>query len=170
MVYNPGPALVKASRVMTATVPFDNGDEVQIGDVLYVFKQWTLYPGEVKRTGVLSSELANLAACINGTGVGDGTDYVPSDAHNLEGANPYCTATSDATTLTVTARVAGVSGNVIPVRESSASASWPGAQNVTQSTLAGGAGYDVRALENIHEHGQVNAGVLTLLRRMLGLT
>ncbi len=119
---------VGAFQVLTATAIAD-GDTVTIGTEVYTFQDTlTDVQGNVKRTGTLATDLANLAAHING-GAGAGTAYAASGV-----ADTVVTAISDATTLTATARVGGTQNNTVATTETSGTAAWGAA------TLLGGLG------------------------------
>lgn len=75
---------------------------------------------------VLATDLANLAKAINLTGVA-GTDYAAAQT-----VHATVSATSNATTLTATAKSFGAAGNSIATTETSGTAAWGAA------TLAGG--------------------------------
>ena len=82
----------------------------------------------VKRSGVLATDLATLQKAIDLTGV-SGTDYAAATV-----AHPTAeTLSSGATTLVVRAKTAGAAGNSIATTETSATAAWGAA------TMAGGA-------------------------------
>ncbi len=118
---------VAATGVLTATALAD-GDTITIDGHIYTLQNTlTAVWGSVKRSGTLATDIATLQKAINGTGV-PGVDYSPATTAH---ASVTCTAIT-ATTLTVTAKVAGTVGNTIPTTETSATASWGGA------TLSGG--------------------------------
>lgn len=109
---------VKAAQTLTASAIAD-GDTVTIGAKVYTFQTTlTNVNGNVHRTGTLATDLANLAKAINLTGVA-GTDYA-----TLMTANTQVDATSGATTVVATAKVAGTAGNAIATTETSGTAAW----------------------------------------------
>jgi hypothetical protein len=103
---------VKASGTLTATGNFTANDAVTIGDETYTF---VATPGATANNVDLGADLAtslsNLAAAINGTGTA-GTTYGTNTV-----ANADVTAVATATTVVVTARTAGASGNSIVFTE-----------------------------------------------------
>lgn len=123
--------LVAASRVLTTTGVFSNGEEVVIGGNTYTLQNTLTNTAGNVHIGVdTQATLLNLRNAINRNGLGvPGVDY----AEDTE-AHPSVTAVSDATTLTVTAVVSGVTGNSIVVTTDGANASWP------SGTLTGGTG------------------------------
>jgi len=124
--------VVAASSVFTTTGTFSNGETVTIDGKVYTL-QTTLtdVDGNVKIGASTELTLVNLRNAINRNGLGvPGVDYATSTT-----ANPDVTAVNDATTLTATAIIAGVTGNAITTAEVCANASWTGA------TLASGAGH-----------------------------
>lgn len=103
---------VKASGTITADSNFTANDAVTIGDETYTF---VATPGATANNVDLGADLAtslsNLAAAINGTGTA-GTTYGTNTV-----ANADVTAVATATTVVVTARTAGASGNSIVFTE-----------------------------------------------------
>jgi len=117
---------VASTGVLTASA-IANGDTITIGAKVYTFQDTlTDVDGNVKRSGTLATDLANLVKAINLTGVA-GTDYATSSVIDAN-----VSAVSDATTMTVTAKTAGTAGDAIASTETSATAAWGAA------TLAGG--------------------------------
>ena len=118
----------RASRVLTATANFANGETVTIGTKVYTFEAaLTNVDGHVKIGAALADSLLNLMHAINDEGGVSGTDYAAANT-----AHPVVTATANATTLTATAKFVGDSKNTVATTETCANASWAGA------TLAGG--------------------------------
>lgn len=119
---------VRASRVLTTTANFANGETVTIGGRTYTFQSaLTNSDGNVKIGATEEASLANLRNAINGKGGQRGVDYAAATT-----AHEQVSATSNATTLTATALHVGDSKNSITVSETSATASWAG------GTLIGG--------------------------------
>lgn len=117
---------VKAGCVMLASA-LANNDTITIGSRTYTLKDsLTDTNGFVKRSGTLATDLGNLVKAINLTGVA-GTDYAASQT-----AHADVTASSDATHLTVEAKVAGAAGNAIATTETSSGAAW------ATTTMTGG--------------------------------
>lgn len=129
-----------ASDVLTTTGTFSDGDTVTIEGLAYTI-QATLTNGarHVHKGTSTALTLQNLANAINFVGGGTpGTDY----DNTATTANPFVTAVSDTTTLTVTAIVAGVAGNALTATNvsSGTDASW------ATSALTGGIGRDFTSL------------------------
>lgn len=117
---------VAAAQTLTASA-IANGDTITIGSNVYLFQDTlTAGAGHVKRSGTLATDLATLAKAINLTGVA-GTDYGVGTA-----IHPDVSATSDATHLVITAKVASAAANTIATTETGAGTAWAAA------TMAGG--------------------------------
>ncbi|MDR5729864.1 MAG: hypothetical protein RB191_20830, partial [Terriglobia bacterium] len=102
--YNTGtvsiPASVTATGLYTETGNFAAGDTVTVGSLVYTFvTPIGSTPGNVLVGGTVALSLGYLAAAINNSGVGAGTNYVAQTV----GANPSATAVATATTLALTA-------------------------------------------------------------------
>jgi hypothetical protein len=122
-----------ATSILTAT-SIANGDTVTIGSVTYTFQDvLTAAPDNVKRSGVLPTDLANLVKAINLTGI-SGTDYGAGTV-----IHPSVSAQSDPTTLTVIAKAVGAAGNLIATTETGLGLSWTG------TTLEDGADVNAHA-------------------------
>jgi len=135
---------VKASGTVTVTGNFSADDELTIGDDTYTFKAAPSSAYEVDLGADAEESLSNLAAAINGTGTA-GTTYGTGTA-----ANDDVSATSTATTLVVTARTAGTSGNSIVFTEDTDGG---GVFSVTGSgTLTNGSNTNVDAFVFIGLH------------------
>ena len=120
---------VKAKGTLTASGALQNTETVTIGVQTYTFKTTLSTPAvpyEVKVGADKAASLANLAAAINGD-EGAGSTYATGTPKNV-----LVTATSDSTTLVVTAKQAGADGNSIASTETCANAAFGAA------TLAGG--------------------------------
>ncbi len=87
------------------------------------------YDVAIGASGDGSSFLSNLKKAINGTGLGDGSDYFAGTLPNPD----IIASTLTATTLLVAFRTIGTGGNAYTTTETSAHLSWGG------TTLAGGA-------------------------------
>jgi len=88
-----------SGRWTPANNPTD-GDTVVVSGVTWIFKAAAVSAGHVKIGGSTALTLDNLVLAVNGTGVGDGTDYFEiSDANRkiLEG----CLATDGATYMDI---------------------------------------------------------------------
>jgi hypothetical protein len=123
--------IVAASQVLTTTGVFANGETVTINGVVYTMQSvLTNVANNVKIAGTAALTLTNLANAINRNGLGiPGTDFAA-----LTVANPYVTATSTSTTLTITAIIAGTTGNAYTTTETVVNATWGAA------TMTGGTG------------------------------
>lgn len=121
-------AAVKALGTLTASALADT-ETVTIAGKVYTFQTTlTNVNGNVKRTGTLATDLANLKKALNLSGSA-GTDYaVAMTAHAT--VEPV---SSDATHLIVRAKTGGVAGNALATTDTSGTAAWGG------TTLAGGA-------------------------------
>lgn len=97
---------VAASNVLTTGGNVTEDETVTIGSTVYTFKAAPSAAFEVDIGGTETISLANLASAINL----DGTAGVEYGASHVA-AHPDFTATSDATTLTITAIVAGTAAN-----------------------------------------------------------
>ncbi len=127
-----------ASGVLThdATAPVD-GDTVTIGTTVYRFKDTMAQAYDVKRDASADVSLANLVAAINASGT-PGTEYFAGTL-----IHPDVTAgavTAQATTIT--AKVAGLAGNLIAKAENSIHLDWDG----TGAFLTGG---DINDIDTI---------------------
>jgi hypothetical protein len=112
--------------------------------------------GNVKIGGTAEACIDNLVAAIN-LAAGSGTAYAASMT-----LNQHVTAVKgSATTLVVTAKVAGVIGNYIDSTETQTNASWGAA------TLASGAGHVYTAVDEILAGGQINSDVQAAMRNNL---
>ena len=134
----------KATGTLTTTANFSDGETVTIGTKVYTMQDTlTNVDGHVKIGASATASLANLAAAINNTGGVRGTDYAA-----LNTADPEVTATSGATTLVATAKVAGTANNSVATTETSATASWGAA------TLAGGTNSSITAWKKLRYTGE----------------
>ncbi len=98
--------LVKATGALTATANFASNDTVLIGNVTYKFEATTGAANDINIGTDLEESLDFLTLAINGTGVGDGTDY-----HAGTVTIPEMLSSNTATVLTLTARFGGLWGN-----------------------------------------------------------
>jgi hypothetical protein len=117
-----------ASQTLTFSDQPENNETVTIGTKTYTFKTTitNATANQVLRGADTEASIANLAAAIN-RGAGDGVKYSSATI-----AHTQVTATSDATTLTVTAINPGQQANSIAVSDTVADATWG------SSTLDGG--------------------------------
>lgn len=104
--------MTKAWGRLTATANFTANDTVLVNGEVYKFVATPAAAGDIDIGGDLETSLANLALAINGTGTPGATTYFAGTV-----SMPSVIATSNATTLTITARFAGSWGNDIEFRE-----------------------------------------------------
>jgi len=134
---------VQASGVLTGTGHVVDGDTIEVGGTYY---QWTATitdgagtvgnPWKVLIGANLQEDLENMVKVISFVGT-PGTDW----SANLGGQNGDITATSDATTLTATARTDLAAGNLLTTSETSANLSWAAV------TLLGGGVHGLSGVE-----------------------
>ena len=137
-------------------------DIVTIGTTVYRFKSTMLAAYDVKIGASVTITLANLRAAINATGTA-GTEYF---AGTLVHPTVIATA-SDATTLTVYARVIGTAANTTVTTESSAHLAWE------DTTLGGGTGASIAGVATTLATVTIGTTVytaVTTLAETLGLT
>lgn len=121
---------VAATNVFTATA-LAAGETTTIGGVTYTFTD--VAPAvayEVLIEVAVDDTLANLSAAING-GAGAGTKYGTGTV-----AHPDVTGTPAVGQVTVTARVSGVSGNLIAVATDGADCGWDTSEYLTNGVGA----------------------------------
>jgi hypothetical protein len=126
----PPAAAVAATGTLTSSgVNVSNGDTVTINGKVYTFQTvLTNVDGNVTIGASAAASLTNLFHAINNSGGVPGTDYAA-----LTTPHPDVTATNPtATTVVVTAIVAGIGGNGITTTEAAATLNWANA------TLTGG--------------------------------
>ncbi len=123
--------IVAAAQTLTCTINMLNAETVTIGSKTYTIQDTlTNVDGNVKKGASLAATLTNLQNAINRNGVGTpGTDFATATV-----AHTQVTAVAGATTLVVTAIIAGTPGNSIATTETGADAVWGAA------TLTGGTG------------------------------
>jgi flagellin len=100
---------VAASATLNATGQVSNGDTVVVGATTYTFKTTltaSTTANEVLIGGTQQASMLNLAHAINAAGGVSGTDY-----GSLTAANATATASANGSTITLTAKVAGVGSN-----------------------------------------------------------
>jgi len=123
---------VQATGTLTTTANFSNGETVTTGTKTYTFQTvLTNVDGNVLIGATAANSLANLANAII-LGAGSGTVYAAATT-----ANTFVTATSGASTLSLTAITGGPNGNTIATTETAANASF------ATATLTGGSGVDI---------------------------
>ena len=140
-----------------------DADTITIGDKVYQFKNTTAAAYDVKIGASLDATLANIAAAVNASGTGDGTDY-----HAGTAQNPYFSASADTTDddIDLTARFAGAWVNGIALAKSGANITAGGANFAAISGGTDGAGRIDTHIDDIIDLCQVNAEVLTELRKI----
>jgi hypothetical protein len=122
----PDPA-VAATGTLTSTANVSDGDTVTIDGKAYLYQAvLTNSDGNVQVGGSQAASMENLRRAINLDGVA-GTDYATDTT-----LHPTVSAVDTATTVVVTAKLAGDAGNSIATLETSAVLSW------ATATLAGG--------------------------------
>lgn len=123
---------VFATGTLTTTANFADGETVTTGSKVYTFQTvLTNVDGHVLIGGSATASLSNLVAAIT-LGPGSGTTYAAATT-----ANTFVTATSGASTLTLTAILPGPAANTTATTETAANASFAAA------TLTGGSGVDI---------------------------
>jgi hypothetical protein len=114
---------VAASRLLTVTGVFSNGETVVIGGLTYTFQ--TVLTNVARNVLIGASaavSLDNLKSAVNGT-AGGGTTYAAATV-----AHPAVEATTNTdTTQLFVARVKGADGNALDCTETCANASFPSA-------------------------------------------
>lgn len=124
---NTDPSTGAATATLTFTNQPADTETVTIGAKVYTFQTvLTDVDGNVFIGANLAATIANLTDAIN-LGAGAGTDYATSTTLNTQ-----VTGVAGATTLVITAKVAGTGGNAIATTETVTNASWGGA------TMSGG--------------------------------
>lgn len=115
-----------ASGVLTGTANFTATETVVIGTRTYTFVASLSSANDILIGADLEASLLNLADAIKDGvgGDGEGSTYGTGTVQNAD-----FTATSDATTMTVTARTSGRASNNIGLSETCAAASWGKAQS-----------------------------------------
>lgn len=148
---------VRATGTLTigAAVP-TAADTVTVGDVTYT---WRAAVGatinEVKIGADVTVSAANFVLAINAGPTGSATLWGSATV-----ANPYCTATSAAGVVTVTAKTPGVTANVVPTTES-------GTNTVFAATaLSGGTGSVNASVQDILDTMQPNSQLIQVLTAM----
>lgn len=142
----------KATGTITSTKDYADADVVNIGNVAYRFKTTPAQANDVKRGTSEANTIANLTKAINGTGVGDGSDYYAGTA-----TVPAVIATNDgAHIVTITARLGGTHGNGIELREVTDSGT---GFSITR-TMQGGAGALHTFVDDLIDYEQTNSELL----------
>lgn len=147
----------KASGVITSTKDFADADTVLVGNVTYRFKTTPAAINDVLRGTSEANSLSNLAKAINGTGVGDGTDYY---AGTKQVAAVVAVAATH--TVTLTARLGGTHANGVQLTEGTDSGT---AYSITR-TMQGGAGNLTTFIADLLSLNQVSAELETELQHI----
>lgn len=146
--------LTKASGVLTSTKDFADADIVNIGNVAYRFKTTPAAINDVLRGTSEANSLSNLAKAINGTGVGDGTDYYAGTKQVAA-----VVAVAGTHTVTITARLGGTHANGIELREVTDSGT---GFSITR-TMQGGAGSLSTHINEILTLNQPNSEIISMV-------
>lgn len=150
----------KAWGTLTATGDFADADTFTCGTITYRFKTTPAQANDIKRGTSLTNSLSNAAKAINGTGVGDGTDYYTATSQ-VEAV----VATSSATVLTLTARIAGLHANAIRLAEGTDGGT---AFSITRA-ISGGAGNLTTFLNDLLATGNnPNSEIVMEISHILG--
>lgn len=136
---------VKATGTLTASVNFSNAETVTLGSKIFTLQTTlTNVDGHVKIGATLTASLLNLKNAINATGGVSGTDYAAATTEH-----PTIEATaSNATTLSVRAKLGGTAGNALASTETATSASFGAA------TLTGGTNSTVTEWQPVRYTGE----------------
>jgi len=126
------PAVHAVSVLTNDTTDIDDTKIVTIGTTVYRFMTTPAQAYDVLRGTSAANSIANLAAAINASGTGDGSDYF---AGTLAHPTAYASA-SDATTLTVQVLIPGDEQNAAVTESDDAGWTWTGA-DFANGTVAG---------------------------------
>jgi hypothetical protein len=149
----------KATGTITSTKDYADADTVLIGNVTYRFKTTPAQANDVKRGTSEANTISNLVKAINGTGVGDGTDYYTGTS-----TVPAVIATDDgAHIVTLTARLGGSHGNAVHLAEGTDSGT---AYSITRS-MQGGAGALHTFFADLVSYEQCGSEVLADLHHVI---
>lgn len=140
--------MTKAWGRLTVTNQFTANDTVIVNGEIYKFVATPSAAGDVDIGANAEASLANLALAINGTGTPGATTYYTGTV-----AMPSVIATSDATTLTLTARFAGTWGNDIHFAEGTDG----GTTFSISRVMSGGAGAMHTFLTDLRDYEQTNS-------------
>lgn len=141
----------KASGVITSTKDLADADTVFVGGVTYRWKTTPAQANDVKRGTSEANSLLNLAAVINGTGTGDGTDWYAGSV-----TVPAVVAVAAAHTVTLTARLGGSYANGIELREGTDG----GTAYSISRTMQGGAGSLSTLIADLLSMNQPNSEII----------
>lgn len=147
---------VRATGSFTLADALDDQDSVRIGDQVYVFALTTDAANEVKIGASATATAANLVLAVNGTGVGDGSDYHAGTAQPTG-----ITAVSAAGLVTFTASIPGTIGNSLALDGAVAGT------DITTVGFQGGAGDLQTFISNIISLNQINGEVIRELSLVL---
>lgn len=135
----------KAWGTLVATGDLADGDTFTCGTITYRAKTTPAAANDFKRGTSLTNTLSNAALLINGTGVGDATDYYGTGSTTVAAV----IATSNTTTLTLTARLGGSHANGIRLAEGTDGGT---AFSITRA-ISGGAGALHTLISDLHGNG-----------------
>lgn len=146
------PASHALATLTGAVADIVNGKKIVIDTVTYTFKTTPTTAYDVKRGTSMANSLDNLKAAINGTGVGDGSDYYAGTV-----AHPTVVATTNSNTQQVIrARVPGTAANAYVTTSDDGNYTWDGA------TMNSGTPGVTTAAATITLNGRVYTAVLEL--------
>jgi hypothetical protein len=149
--------MAAATGVLTFAADPAATDEVTIGGITYVFIATPGAAYDVDVGGTREESVLNLIAAINRSGTPGATTY-----HADTVAHPDVTAElSDTDEITITARIAGLSGNSIATATSEIDITWAAAN------MTGGTGRSVsEVVDEILASHQPNSAIITLLHEL----
>lgn len=152
----------KAWGTITSTKDVADADTVIIGAVTYRFKTTPAQANDVKRGTSEANTIANLTKAVNGTGVGDGTDYYAGTAQV-----PALIATNDgAHVVTLTARIGGSHANGIILTEGTDSGA---AYSITRAITGGAGNLSTFLADLMSTLNQINSEVYQELDHIVNL-
>lgn len=150
----------KATGTITSTKDLADADTVTIGAVTYRFKTTPAQAHDVKRGTSEANTLDNLVKAVNGTGVGDGTDYYAGTAQV-----PALVATSDGSHIvTLTARLGGSHANGIALIEGTDGGT---AFSITRAISGGAGNLSTFFADLMGSINQANSEILTELAHVV---
>lgn len=153
------PSLTAATTTLTSTGTFTDTQTIVIGGKTYTSDTTlTTTDGHFLIGADRTASHLNLLKAVNLSGVA-GTDY----ATNMT-INPLVKAvSSDATTTKFQAKIKGTIGNQIATTETQTNASFTG------TTMSGGLGNAIEALDDIMDYCQLNSEAQAALSNVLNL-
>ena len=155
-----GTTLVRAFATLTADADADivEAETVVIGGVTYTFDATLDAVGDVPFVTAFATNMAALVKVINATGT-SGTDYFAGQTKNQ-----YCHAVLKSSgVVTIYSRVAGVSGNLIPITIGTSAIVLT---DDNSGVLDTGAGFIDLAIDSLQASAQINSEVAQFLAEM----